>query len=115
MVSGWKPGWSTDFVASKIGQRINARYIINLSNIKQVYNDDPRKNPDAQPIDKMSWHDYRKMVGDEWTPGLSTPYDPIAAKLAQKENQTVLVMDGLNLANLQAAMEGKQFVGTIIE
>lgn len=114
VVSGWKPGWSTDFVASKVAQRIKAPYVINLSNIKQVYSDDPAKNPDAQPIEKMTWKDFREMVGDEWTPGMNTPYDPIAAKLAQEEEQTVLVMGGKDLDNLKKALETGEFFGTVI-
>lgn len=114
VVAGWKPGWSTDYVATKVAQRIHAPYLLNLSNIKQVYTDDPNKNPDAQPIEKMTWNDFRNMVGDEWTPGMNTPFDPIAAKLAQAEGQTVLVMDGKNLANVEKALSGQEFFGTVI-
>jgi uridylate kinase len=114
VVSGWKPGWSTDFVSGKIAQRINAPYVINLSNIKQVYTDDPRKNPNAKPIEKMNWKDFRKMVGSKWIPGMNSPYDPIAAKLAEKENQTVLVMDGINLKNIEKLLTTGDFEGTVL-
>ncbi len=114
VVSGWKPGWSTDFVSTKIAQRIQAPYVINLSNIKQVYSADPKKDPNAKAIEKMSWSDFRTMVGDEWTPGMNTPFDPIAARLAESENQTVLVMDGTNLDNLRQLMSEGTFSGTIL-
>ena len=114
VAGGWKPGWSTDFVAGKIAQRVKAPYIINLSNIDQVYDDDPRKNPNAKPIDKITWADFRKMVGDEWTPRMNTPYDPIAAKLAEEEGQTVLVINGENLKNLKNIFETGNFKGTVI-
>ena len=114
VVSGWKPGWSTDYVAAKVAQRINAPYLINLSNIKQVYTDDPRKNPDAQPIEHMTWSEYRAMVGDEWTPGMNTPFDPIAARLSQESGKTVLIMEGSNLENLGNAFATGNFIGTIL-
>lgn len=114
IAAGWKPGWSTDFVASKVAQRIKAPYVINLSNITQVFTDDPAKNPDAKPIEKMTWKDFRKMVGDEWTPGMNSPYDPIAAKLAQEDGQTVLVMGGADLENIGKALDGEEFFGTVI-
>lgn len=114
VVSGWKPGWSTDFVATMIAKRFNIPYVINLSNIRQVFTDDPRKNPDAKPIDIMSWKDFRAMVGDEWTPGMSAPYDPIAAKLADESDKTVLVMLGSDLENLEKAMTTGEFVGTVL-
>lgn len=114
VAAGWKPGWSTDFVAAKVAQRIGAPYLINLSNIKQVYTDDPKKNPNAKPIEKMTWNEFRNMVGDEWTPSMNTPFDPIASKLAQAENQTVLIMDGKNLENLKDALNKGDFFGTVI-
>lgn len=114
VVSGWKPGWSTDFVATKIAQRIHAPYVINLSNITQVFSDDPKKNPDAHAIDHMTWSDFRHMVGSEWTPGMNSPFDPIAAKLADEENQTVLVMRGTDLDNLEKAFTTGEFVGTVL-
>jgi len=114
VVSGWKPGWSTDFVATKIAQRLHIPYVINLSNIKQVYTDDPKKNPDAKPIETMKWPDYRKIVGEEWSPGLNTPFDPIAARLADEENLTVLVMAGTDLDNLNQAITKGEFVGTVL-
>jgi len=114
VVSGWKPGWSTDFVATKIAQRIHAPYVINLSNITQVYSDDPKTNADAQPIEYMNWTDFRHMVGNEWTPGMNSPFDPIAAKLADEENQTVLVMRGTDLENLEKAFTTGEFVGTVL-
>ena len=114
VAGGWKPGWSTDYVAAKIAERIKAPYVVNLTNVSQVYDDDPSINPDAKPIEKMTWKDFREMVGDEWTPGMSTPYDPIAAKLAQQEGQTVLVMGGSDLDNLKSAFETGEFFGTVI-
>lgn len=114
VISGWKPGWSTDFVAAKVAQRLNIPYVINLSNIKQVYTEDPKKNPDAQPIERMNWKDFRAIVGNEWTPGLSAPFDPIAAKLADEENLTVLVMNGEDLKNLEKAISQGEFTGTVL-
>lgn len=114
VASGWKPGWSTDFVANKLAQRYHAPMIMNLSNIKQVYDADPKQNPQAKPIEKMLWKDFRAMVGDEWLPGMNTPYDPIAAKLADQENTKVMVIEGGNFANLHKAFRGEPFVGTML-
>jgi uridylate kinase len=112
--AGWKPGWSTDFVANKIAQRYEIPVVINLSNVKQVYTADPKKDPTAQAIEDMSWPDFRKIVGEEWIPGMNVPYDPIAARLADSTNTTVLVMDGKNLDNLRNCFEGKEFMGTML-
>jgi len=114
VAAGWKPGWSTDFVATKIASRLGAPLVFNLSNIAQVYTADPKKDPTATPVEKMLWADFRKMVGDEWVPGMNTPYDPIAARLASEHDMTVVVMNGIDLANLDKAFSGQEFVGTTL-
>ena len=114
VTSGWKPGWSTDYVACKIAERFSASVVINLSNIVQVYSADPKKDPNAKAIEKMSWTDFRAMVGNTWTPGMNTPFDPIAAKLCHEKGISVLVMDGSNIPNLETCMRGENFVGTTL-
>jgi len=79
VAAGWKPGFSTDNDAVLLAEQFSADTVLNLSNIEQVYTDDPRKNPDAKPIDHISWADFRKMVGDEWTPGKNTPFDGLVS------------------------------------
>lgn len=114
VASGWKPGWSTDFCAAMICEDYNAQTVLNLSNIEKVYTDDPRVNPNAAPIDKITWKDFRKIVGNEWIPGMNVPFDPIASAKAEELELTVVVMKGDNIDNLQKYFDGKPFVGTTI-
>ena len=114
VAGGWKPGFSTDTDAVYLAKRFGAKKIINLSNIAKVYTDDPRKNPDAKPIDSISWADFRKMVGDEWVPGKNAPFDPIASKLAQEAGITVICADGRATENTISILTDKQFTGTVI-
>ncbi len=114
IAAGWKPGWSTDYDAILLCEDYGAKTVLNLSNIQQVYTDDPKKNPDAKPIEKISWDDFRKIVGDEWTPGLNAPFDPIAAKKAQELGVQVIVMSGDDFDNIESYFGGKEFVGTTI-
>ncbi|NLG06813.1 MAG: UMP kinase [Candidatus Pacebacteria bacterium] len=111
---GSRPGRSTDHVSTAIAVRVNAPYVINLSNIKQAYTEDPKKNPDAKPIDNITWADFCAMVGDTWEPGLNTPFDPIASKLAKEKDITVLIVEGTNLKNLGKLFRSEKFVGTVI-
>ena len=115
VAAGWKPGFSTDNDAVLLAERFNADTVVNLSNIEKVYTDDPRKNPDAKPIDSISWAEFRKMVGDDWTPGKNTPFDPIASKKAQNLNLTVICAAGKNIENIRSILDGKQFEGTEIK
>lgn len=114
VAAGWKPGFSTDTDAVYLARKFGGKLVINLSNIAKVYTDDPRKNPDAKPIDSISWKDFRAMVGDEWVPGKNTPFDPIASKLAEEDKMKVICADGRNIENLLAILNGKEFFGTTI-
>lgn len=112
---GWKPGCSTDNDAVLIACNFGADTIINLTDVDYVYTTDPRQFRDAQKIEKMSWKDARKIIGDKWTPKLRVPFDPSAAKLAEKNKLKVIIAKGTDLANLRNILEGKPFKGTTIE
>ncbi|OGH51302.1 MAG: aspartate kinase [Candidatus Levybacteria bacterium RIFCSPLOWO2_12_FULL_37_14] len=112
--SGWKPGWSTDYCAIMACQDYDVKTVINLSNINQIYSKDPNECNDAKPINKISWKDLRKLVGDKWTPGMHAPFDPIAAKKAQSLGVEAVIINGSNFENLGNYFSGKKFVGTVI-
>lgn len=111
---GWKPGWSTDFVAVKAAVDFKIDKVINLGKPHYVYTADPSKYKSAKPIPKLTWAEYLKIIPSKWTPGLSTPFDPVAARSAKKHNKQVIVADGKNLKNFQNILIAKKFKGTTI-
>jgi uridylate kinase len=114
VAAGWKPGFSTDFDAVMLAEKLGADTVINLSNIDKIFTDDPKKNPDAKPIDSIKWSAFRAMIGDEWVPGKNLPFDPIAAQKAQKLGLTVIAAGGRDLSNLQKIFDGIPFHGSTI-
>ena len=98
-----------------LAQKFGAKTVVNLSNIEKVYTDDPRKNPDAKPIDEISWADFRKIVGDEWVPGKNCPFDPIASKKAQDSGIKVICAGGKNIANIRNIIREEAYTGTTIQ
>ena len=114
VAAGWKPGFSTDNDAVLLAEKLGAKTVVNLSNIEKVYTDDPRTNPDAKPLDTISWDDFRKMVGDEWTPGKNCPFDPIASKRAASNGISVICAGGKNIENIRNILDDKDFIGTKI-
>lgn len=114
VAAGWKPGFSTDNDAVILAERFLGKTIINLSNIAKVYTDDPKKNPDAKPLDTISWDEFKVLVGSTWVPGKNTPFDPVASKRASKLGMQVICADGRNIENTMAILNKKEFVGTII-
>lgn len=114
IAAGWKPGCSTDYDSVLLAKTYNVKKLVNLTNIEYVYDKDPRKFKDAKPIEKISWADFRKIVGDEWDPGLNLPFDPIASKEAQKLSLEVAIMKGSDLKNFESYIKGESFKGTVI-
>ncbi len=115
VAAGWKPGWSTDYIAVRLAKRFHAQEVINLSNIERVYDQDPAKFPHAKPFDRLDWPTFRGLVGDTWSPGSNAPFDPVASKLAQRCHMKVIIARGTDLKNLKKILDGKKFVGTSVE
>jgi len=114
IASGWKPGWSTDYVASKLAVTFGIADIIDAGDIPYVYEEDPKKNGGAKPITELSWKEYRTIIPTLWTPGMAVPFDPIASRVAEKENLRVKILYGKDLRNMKKAIEGKPFQGSVI-
>ncbi len=113
--AGWKPGWSTDYDAVMMAKQVGAKKIINLSNTDYVYDSDPKINPDAKKMEKISWTDYRNIIPKEWIySGLNTPFDPVASKMAQEEGISAVIMNGKPIDNLKNYLNGEKFLGTVI-
>lgn len=115
LVSGWKPGWSTDYVATRIAQTYGLKMILNLSNIDYVYTADPRRDKHAKKILQMTWTRFRKQFGSTWDPGANVPFDPVAAKLAQRLGLRVILLNGKKFKNLENLFRARRFKGTIIQ
>ncbi|MBM5789577.1 UMP kinase [Candidatus Parcubacteria bacterium] len=114
VAAGWKPGWSTDYVATRLAIRLGADVVVNLSNVDYVYDKDPRTHTDAKAICHISWEAFREMVGDTWDPGMNAPFDPVASRLAHRREMTVALLNGKNMKNLAAFFGGRRFIGTVI-
>ncbi len=111
---GWLPGWSTDFDAVLAAKNLGIKEMINMSNVDFVYDKDPRKFKDAKKLGKIKWKDFRKLIDGEWHAGMNAPFDPIAAKEAEKIKMKVNFI-GKDLKNLEKLLNGKDFIGTVIE
>lgn len=113
--SAFRPGHSTDWGAVNGAKMLGAKRIINISNIDYAYDKDPNKYPDAKKIENISWAEYRDLIPKEWNPGLSTPFDPVASEMAEKEGIEVDILHGRDIANLDKCLNGEKFMGTVIK
>ena len=115
IAAGYKPGFSTDYDAVLLAKNFGVKTLLNLTDKDYVYNKDPDIFKDAKPLKQMTWKAYRKISGNNWDPGLNLPFDPVAAREAEKIKLKVVVMNGKNIKNLDNFLSGKNFKGTVIQ
>jgi uridylate kinase len=115
VAAGWKPGRSTDYVAVLMAKKLGADEIINVTNIDYVYTANPKKYNSARPLPNLTWKEYLKLVPKKWSPRLSSPFDPVASRLAKLNGTTVKIVNADNIANFGKAMAGQKFKGTVIQ
>ncbi len=108
---GFTPGWSSDYVSIELAEVAGIKNVINMTNTSYVYDKDPALYPDAKAFEDLTWDAFKNLIPKEWSPGLHTPFDPHAAREAQKNAIEVAVV-GKNVKNLQDVLEGKPFIGT---
>jgi uridylate kinase len=98
-----------------LASKFEDKNIIILSNIKKIYTADPKINPDAKPIDSMTWEELHSLVGDDWVPGNNVPMDPKAVKEGLKQKVKIIFADGKDLNNFKKILDDGDFEGTIVQ
>ena len=113
VAGGWQPGWSTDYDAVLTAKKLGIGKIINMSNVDYIFDKDPKKYAGAKKIENIKWVEFIRLVGSKWKSGMNVPFDPVAAKEAQRSGLTVLIV-GKDINNLARVLDGKKFEGTTI-
>ncbi|BDU62755.1 uridylate kinase [Candidatus Borrelia fainii] len=115
IASGWKAGFSTDYITVKFAEKFKTDEIINLTNVNQIYDKDPKKFNDAKGLSNITWNELQNIVGKNWEPGSNLPFDPIATKLALKLGIKAYILNGTDLQNLKKVFDkNDDFLGTIV-
>ena len=114
IASGWRPGWSTDYIGLQLAEDFKAKEAVIAGNISHVYTADPNKNKKARAIKSLTWKEYRKMIPARWAPGFHSPVDPVGARLAYGIGLKAIIVSGADFKNLDSLLAGKEFKGTII-
>ncbi len=114
VMGGTIPGHTTDTVAIKMGTKLNSKMVIIATNVTHVYTSDPRINPNAKPIERMTLNELGILsgIGNEIQPGSSFAVDPVGVKIAIENNLPLVILDGHGVDNLRKAIRGESFNGT---
>lgn len=89
--------------------------LVNMTNVKGLYDKDPRKFKNAKFISRISLKDfYKRATRMKYKPGQHFVLDQNAAEIIKK-NKIKTVIIGKNLRNFENYLRNKKFIGTIIE
>jgi uridylate kinase len=116
VLGGTEPGHTTDAVAALIAVRLRAEHVVNATDVAGVYDRDPKTDRSASRLDRLSWIEFRRLVaaGASGAPGQAFVFDRLGADLLARAEIPLYVVAGRDLANLEAAITGAEFVGTRI-
>ena len=114
--AGSRPGVSSDMSALKAAVQMGTQKVISLKNVDGVYSADPKNNPSARRLERISWSEYFDIIGnpDTHEPGGNYPIDPVTAKEAEKLAVQFIIVPGSDLNNVRQTIVGGEFVGTVV-
>ncbi len=103
---GFTPGRTTDDVAVQFALAHNADLLVNLTNVDGIL-------VDGRVQSNMSSEQFFTLF-DVHTPGMSAPFDPVAARRAFDHKQDVHIISGRHLERLESLLNAKPCIGTIL-
>ncbi len=116
ILGGTVPGQTTDAVSVAAAELFRADLIIIGTNVKGIYDRDPKKFKNAAMFRKIAPKDLRKMVKvKKHVAGPLTVMDGVAAGLLERSKIKAVLLDGRNLANMKKAIDSRNFTGTLIQ
>lgn len=115
VMGGTTPGHTTDAVAAELAAAIAAKRVVNATSVDGVYTADPKKDPTAKRLDRLTYDELLALVGSAHTKaGPSVVFDPVAARIVAKARIPLAVVNGRDLEALRNAVLGKPFRGTLV-
>lgn len=114
VTGGLQPGQSTNAVSALLAEYWGADLLINLTNVDKVYDKDPNKHSDAQPIDNMTAEQFLEIITkQDEEPGKYNLFDTVGCEIVRRSNIKLIVTNGSDPKNILKAIKGEN-VGTVI-
>ena len=115
VMGGTRPGHTTDRVSASLARIVGASRIVNATSVDGVYTADPRRDPSARRLDRISFGELVRLSGvAHRAAGPSVVFDPIAARVLARDRTPLSVVHGRDLTALRRAILGLPFDGTLV-
>jgi uridylate kinase len=109
----YSPEQTSDSTAVKIANYLNTDFI-NLTNVKGLYDKNPKEHRDAKFIPRATIKEFNDLVMKiESKPGMHAPVDHSAMRVIKKNKITTYII-GDDVTQLNNLLNGRKFLGTTI-
>jgi len=110
----YSPNQTSDATAVRLANFLGT-YFINLTNVKGLYDKNPKEHRDAKFIPRATIEEFNKIVMSiPAKPGMHAPVDHTAMKVI-KQHKIKTYIIGADMRQLDNLLNGKSFIGTVIE
>lgn len=115
IMGGVTPAQTTDAVAAVLAERTGADILVNLTSIDGIYSADPKKDKKASRFSRMTPQRLMEIVGRcGLEAGSNTVVDMVAAKVVERSEIPLLVIDGRSPDLLEQALFSGADAGTLV-
>lgn len=109
----YKPNQTSDSTSAEIAKHFGSDFI-NLTDVKGLYDKNPKEHKDAKFFPEISWAGINNIISKiKFKPGQHFVIDQTASKLIMKNKITTYIL-GKDMKQLDNLLNGKKFVGTKI-
>ncbi|MBS3151534.1 UMP kinase [Candidatus Woesearchaeota archaeon] len=110
---GYRQDMTSDGTAADVARHLKADLLINMTNVKGLYDKDPRKFKNAKFISEISFGDFLRMANKvNYKPGQHFVLDQIAARIIRRYKIKTAILKDVN--ELEKCLKRNKFSGTVI-
>jgi uridylate kinase len=114
IMGGLQPGQSTNGVAALAAELVRADILINLTDVKGVFTQDPNISRDAEFLEAISIKQFEDIIAQKkYVAGGYKLFDPLALKVIERSKIRTIIASGQDSSNLEKIIRNQK-VGTEI-
>ena len=120
VMGGLQPGQSTTSVALEVAEFINADELIILTDVKGIYDKDPKKFDDAKLFNQLNYDELQRIIlksteNDQAAAGEYRIFDAVSLQILKRSKIKVLITSGKEMNEFKKVWQGKKdIIGTVI-
>jgi uridylate kinase len=115
VMGGTVPGHTTDAVSAMLAERVGAVRIVNGTSVDAAFTADPKLVKDAKRLHTITHTELNLLVSRGMhCAGPSHVFDPMGASIAARRNIPIFIINGRNMEEMRAAIQGRKIKGTLV-